>query len=104
MAARDLSGMGMLRLSAAILPPLDQVRVGAVPHPDAGVLVGPLQEDHPPLDGYVGVFEGAVFGQLLSEHPCQLPYPFVTAERAPVYEDHYVLRDVAANVLLEAPL
>lgn len=32
------------------LAALDQVRVGIVLHPDAGALVGPLQEGYPPRD------------------------------------------------------
>jgi hypothetical protein len=73
------------------LAALDQVGVGAVPHPDASVLVGPLQESHPSFDGPVGVLEQAVFWQLLTEHPSQLPDPIVATERVSVYEDRDVL-------------
>src|SRR5215204_6792849 len=45
-----------------------------------------------------------MLGQLLTKHVRQLPDPFMTAESSPVYEDHYVLRCVAAEVLLEAAL
>src|SRR5215211_6996909 len=83
---------------------LDQVRVGPIPYPDVLVLVGPLQEGHPSLDRCVGVLEGAMLGQLLIEHVRQLPVPLVPVECAPVYQDHYVLREVAAEVLLEAAL
>src|SRR3712207_9190515 len=54
---------------------LYQVGVGAVPYPRPSVLVGPLQEGHPSFDGSVGVLEGAVFGQFLTEHPRQPPDP-----------------------------
>src|SRR5215203_6388650 len=74
---------------------LDQVGVGPIPYPDVLVLVGPLQESHPSLDCPVGVLEGAMLGQLLIEHLRQLPDPLVTVECASVYEDHYVLREVA---------
>src|SRR5215212_5503953 len=70
---------------------LDQVGIGPIPYPDVVVLVGPLQESHPSLDRCVGVLEGAMLGQLLTEHVRQLPVPLVTVERAPVHEDHYVL-------------
>src|SRR5215207_25919 len=70
---------------------LDQVRVYPVSYHDFAVLVGPLQESHPSLDGPVGVLEGAMLGQLFTEHVRQLPYPLVTVERSPVYEDHNVL-------------
>src|SRR5215211_6273886 len=66
-----------------------------------GVLVGPLQESHLPFDRLVGVLERALLGQFLPEHPCQLPYPLVAAECAPVDEDDYVLRGVALQVHLE---
>src|SRR5215211_744661 len=71
---------------------LDQVGVGPIPYPDVVVLVGPLQESHPSFDGPVDVLEGAMLGQLLTEHVRQLPDPLVTVERSPVYEDHYFLR------------
>ena len=48
-----------------------------------------------------------MLGQLLTEHVRQLPVPPVAVECAPVYQDHYVLRCVAAEVLeaaLEANL
>src|SRR4051795_7552266 len=80
---------------------LDQVGVGSVPYPDVLVFVGPLQEGHPSLNGPVGVLEGAVLWQLLTEHVGQLPDPLVAVESSPVYEDHYLLRNVAADVLLE---
>src|SRR5829696_2113265 len=83
---------------------LDQVGVSAVPHPDVVVLIGPLQESHPPFDGSVSVLERAVFGQFLTQHPSQLPNPLVPVKCAPVYEDHEVLRDVAADVLLDDAL
>src|SRR5215212_4604306 len=86
------------------LASLDQVGVGPIPYPDVIVLVGPLQESHPSLYGPVGVLEGAMLGQLLTEHVRQLPDPLMTAESSPVYEDHYVLRCVAAEVLLQAAL
>src|SRR5215207_5287848 len=68
------------------------------------VLLGPLQESHPSLDCPVGVLEGAMLGQLLTEHLRQLPVPLVPVECASVYQDHYVLREVAAEVLLQAAL
>src|SRR5215213_7067279 len=86
------------------LASLDQVGVGPIPYPDVVVLVGPFQESHPSLYCLVGVLEGAMLGQLLTEHVRQLPDPLMTAESSPVYEDHYVLRCVAAEVLLQAAL
>src|ERR671921_116895 len=86
------------------LASLDQVGVGPIPYPDFVVLVGPLQEGHPSRNGPVSVLEGAMLGQLLTEHVGQPPDPLVAAERAPVYEDYYALRYVAAEVLLEAAL
>src|SRR5829696_8308180 len=83
---------------------LDQVGVGPIPYPDVLVLVGPFQESHPSLDRCVGVLEGAMLGQLLTEHVRQLPYTLMTAESSPVYEDHNILRCVAADILLEAAL
>src|SRR5215211_1891895 len=62
---------------------LDQVGVGPIPYPDVVVLVGPLQECHPSLDRYVGVLEGAMLGQLLTEHVRQLPDPLMPVECAP---------------------
>src|SRR5919112_4019860 len=47
---------------------LDQVGVGPIPYPNVLVLVGPLQEGHPSLYCPVGVLEGAMLGQLLTEH------------------------------------
>src|SRR5215208_4687064 len=83
---------------------LDQVGVSPIPYPDVVVLVDPLQECHPSLDRCVGVLEGAMLGQLLTEHVRQLPYTLMTAESSPVYEDHNILRCVAADILLEAAL
>src|SRR5829696_9741211 len=70
---------------------LDQIGVGPIPYPDVLVLVGPLQESHPSLHSPVGVLEGAMLGQLLTEHVRQLPVPLVPMKCAPVYKDHYVL-------------
>src|SRR5215203_1545324 len=83
---------------------LDQVGVSPISYPDVVVLVGPLQESHPSLDCPVGVLEGAMLGQLLTEHLRQLPVPLVPVECASVYQGHYVLREVAAEVLLQAAL
>lgn len=83
------------------LPGAGSAAIDAVPDPDSGVLVAPLQEANAPIDGHIGVLERLMLRQLVGEHVRELPHPLMASERATVDENDDVLGDVASDVLVQ---